>query len=146
MKAEFTVLGEPHGKGRPRFSIRSRKAFTPENTASYENLVKLEYQSQCRDSVSNELIRFPDEAQLDMRIIAYYSIPASNSKKVKEKKLKGAIRPVKKPDMDNVLKCVADSLNKIAYHDDTQIVDCLVRKFYSLQPRIEVSITDITTK
>lgn len=45
MKLKFSVLGEPAGKGRPRF--RNAGAFvqpyTPEKTVSYENLVRLEY-------------------------------------------------------------------------------------------------------
>lgn len=57
--------------------------------------------------------------------------------------LSGDIRPTKKPDMDNVIKIIADSLNKIAYRDDTQIVDCQVRKFYSEKPRVEVMIQTI---
>ena len=36
--------------------------------------------------------------------------------------------------MDNVVKIIADSLNQIAYRDDTQIVDCQCRKFYSDNP------------
>ena len=31
--------------------------------------------------------------------------------------LEGVIRPSKKPDIDNVVKVIADSLNKIAYKD-----------------------------
>ena len=54
--------------------------------------------------------------------------------------LDGIIRPTKKPDADNVLKVVADSLNHIAYKDDSQIVDAYVRKFYCEKPRIEVTI------
>ena len=81
-----------------------------------------------------------------MRIMACYGIPASKSKKIKEQMKQGILRPTKKPDMDNVIKAIADSLNNIAYHDDTQIVDCQIRKFYSEQPRIEVSITEVATK
>ena len=146
MKAKFTVLGEPKGKGRPRFIPKTGRAITPKDTVQYENLVKLEYQTQCRDPDSNELMRFPDGSQLDMRIIACYGIPASKSKKIKEQMKQGILRPTKKPDMDNVIKAIADSLNNIAYHDDTQIVDCQIRKFYSEQPRIEVSITEVATK
>lgn len=57
----------------------------------------------------------------------------------------GIIRPTKKPDMDNCIKVIADALNKLAYHDDTQIVDCQIRKFYSDDPRVEVRILDIQT-
>ena len=52
----------------------------------------------------------------------------------------GEIRPVKKPDADNIIKVVADSLNKVAYRDDADIVRVALEKFYSWQPRIEVEI------
>ncbi len=140
MKVKFTVLGEPKGKGRPRFARATGHAITPKDTVAYENLVRMEFTNQCGE------VRFPDGSMLDMRIMAYYSIPKSASKKKKGLMLEGAIRPTKKPDMDNVVKIVADSLNNIAYHDDTQIVDCQCRKFYSEQPRIEVRIMEIMPK
>lgn len=87
--------------------------------------------------------RYPDDAMLDMRIMAYYGVPKSVSKKKKALMLEGKIRPTKKPDMDNVMKIVADSLNQVAYKDDTQIVDAQCRKFYSVKPRIEVIIKQI---
>lgn len=144
-KVKFTVLGEPQGKGRPRFVARynpaTQKSFgqahTPDKTIAYENLIKVEY------GVQTNNFRFQDGAMLDMRILAYYGIPKSKSKKAKAAMLAGEIRPTKKPDMDNVMKVVADSLNDVAYHDDTQIVDCQLRKFYSEQPRIEVIIQEI---
>lgn len=145
MEVSFTVYGEPQGKGRPRFmaykdQITGKtygKAHTPDKTVAYENLVRVEYERQCGE------LRFPDDAMLDMRIKAYYSIPKSKSKKIKALMLEGLIRPTKKPDMDNVVKVIADSLNRIAYRDDTQIVDCQCRKFYSDIPRVEVKILQI---
>ena len=53
---------------------------------------------------------------------------------------KNILRPVKKPDFDHIEKIIADSLNGVAYRDDTQIVDAIVRKFYSEVPRVEVFI------
>ena len=133
-QVKFIVPGEPCGKGRPRFSRKLGKAYTPDKTAMYENLVKVEYQSQCK------AYKFPDGAMLDMRILAYYGIPKSESKKKKALMRRNAIRPTKRPDFDNVAKLVADALNQVAYRDDTQIVDCQVRKFYSDEPRTEVLI------
>ena len=141
MKARFTVYGEPQGKGRPRFSkvaghVETR---TPDETVLYENLIKTEFRRQCGD------IRFPDGAQLDMRVLAFYQVPASVSKKKLSKMLDGEIRPTKKPDWDNIGKVVADSLNKVAYRDDAQVVDAQVRKFFSMYPRIEVTIQIAST-
>jgi Holliday junction resolvase RusA-like endonuclease len=80
---------------------------------------------------------------LDLRVAAYYSIPVSASRKKKAAMESGEIRPTKKPDADNILKVVADALNKIAYHDDAQVVDARVQKSYSRDPRLEVSIEDV---
>ena len=67
-KAKFTVYGEPKGKGRPRFNTKTGHAITPKDTVNYEMLVHMEYLEQCDE------FRFPDDAMLDMRIKAYYSI------------------------------------------------------------------------
>lgn len=136
-RVKFTIPGEPCGKGRPRFIKDSGRAYTPGKTALYENLVRLEYQTQCGGA------KFQDGEMLDMRIQAYYRIPQSKSKKQKAMMEAGVIRPTKKPDMDNIVKVVADSLNNLAYSDDTQIVDCQVRKFYSHDPRVVVIIQRI---
>lgn len=143
MKIKFTVLGEPQGKGRPRFGGKTKDGRpitrTPEQTVLYENLVITEYRQQCGTA------KFPDNAMLDMRIMAYYAIPASASKKKQRQMEDGTLRPAKKPDMDNIIKIVADSLNDVAYRDDAQIVDCQLRKFYSRQPRIEITLLAANT-
>lgn len=140
MVKRFTVQGEPKGKGRPRFIPQTGRAITPKDTANYETLVRMEYMAQCQG------FKFPDDAMLDMRIIAYYSIPKSASKKNRERMKTRLLRPTKKPDMDNVVKIVADSLNQVAYRDDTQIVDCQCRKFYSDNPRVEVTIQEVANE
>lgn len=138
MKLKFTVLGEPAGKGRPRF--RSAGAFvqtyTPEKTVNYENLVKLEYRRQCGNH------KYGKEIPLDVRITAYYGIPKSASKKKAQLMRDRKIRPMKKPDFDNIGKIVCDSLNDIAYHDDAQVVDAQVRKFFSDDPRVVITIQE----
>lgn len=138
MKVRFTVPGEPQGKARPRFNSKTGITYTPNETVEYERLVVLAYRSK----VGN--VKFPDNASIDMRIRAYFKIPASDNKKKRAQKESGEVRPTKKPDWDNIGKIIADSLNGVAYHDDTQIVDAQVRKFYSDVPRVEVTIEDVT--
>ena len=123
---KFSVPGQPFGKQRPKFSRAGQyvKTYTPDETVSYENLVKLMYH----------------EDMLDVRVIAYYEIPKSVSKKKRKLMLEHRIRPTKKPDWDNIGKIICDSLNKVAYHDDAAVVDAQVRKFYSEQPRVDVTI------
>lgn len=139
MRTQVCIYGEPQGKGRPRFSTvcSHAKTRTPEQTVIYENLVKTEYRNQSG-------VRFPDDAMLDVRVMAYYTIPKSISKKKRQAMLDHKVRPTKKPDFDNIGKVICDSLNGIAYRDDAQIVDAQVRKFYSDTPRVVVIITDIS--
>jgi len=138
MKVKFTILGEPNGKGRPRFTTQGPyvKTYTPQKTVTYENLIKLEYRRQCRD------FKFERDDALDVRITAYYGIPKSKSKKAQKLMEERVLRPLKKPDADNVIKVVLDSLNDIAYHDDTQVVDLQIRRFYSREPRLVVTIQE----
>lgn len=141
LKVKFTVLGSPVGKGRPRFKNTGNfvQTYTPKETVSYENLVKLEYRRQCND------FKFDKETPVDMRITAYYAIPKSASKKKKALMLERKIRPIKKPDSSNVVKSIEDALNGIAYHDDTQIVDSQIRRFYGENPKVVVTIQEAQT-
>lgn len=134
MQVKFIVLGEPQGKGRPRSSRCNGKPYTPQKTVLYENLIRTEYLRQCPGQ------RFADKEPLAMLVKAYYTIPASASKVRQRAMEAGAIRPVKKPDADNIIKVVADSLNQVAYRDDADIVNVALEKYYSRQPRIEVEI------
>jgi Holliday junction resolvase RusA-like endonuclease len=135
-RVKFIVPGEPYGKGRPKFSTAGgfARAVTPEKTATYENLIKLEYQAQCPGQ------RFEKEHALGMLITAYKPIPSSTSRKKSRLMLDRLIYPGKKPDWDNIGKIYCDALNKIAFFDDTQIVDGRVVKLYAEQPRVEVEI------
>lgn len=138
MTIKFTIPGEPKGKGRPRIENRHGHAVgrTPEDTVVYENLVKTVYYQNWG------MTKFNKDVPLEVRIMAYYGIPQSESKKKKEMMRTHQLRPTKKPDVDNVVKIILDSLNKIAYHDDAQVVDCMFRKFYSDNPRVVVTISN----
>lgn len=136
MIIQFTVPGEPKGKGRPRFTNAGgfAKTYTPPETAGYENLVKLCYREKYGG------MAFDEKAELDIKVTAFFSIPKSTSKKKREKMQDGDVRPTKKPDLDNILKIVADALNGIAYHDDSQIVYAEIAKYYDENPRVEVEM------
>ena len=139
IEARFTVVGEPNGKGRPQFSTHGGyvKAHTPEKTVMYENLIKWEYSQQCKG------IYFDKDVPLFVGVNAYYGIAKSTSKKKRKLMIEGALRPLKKPDGDNVIKSLFDALNKVAYYDDVQIVDLVLRRFYSETPRLEVEIRSL---
>lgn len=132
---EFEIPGQPMGKQRPKFSRMGKytRIYTPSETVNYENLVKLAY---------NGKKHFGKEP-ISMHIKAYYKIPTSFSFKKKMMCYSGQIRPITKPDCDNVAKIICDSLNTIAYDDDKQIIDIRVEKYYSLEPRVFVAIKEM---
>lgn len=129
----FTIEGKIKGKCRPRFN--GNFAYTPKGTVSYENWIKLSYQQQIDEKP------FDDTKALRMDVTAYYAVPKSYSKKKKQQCLDGELKPAKKPDADNILKIIADSLNGLAYADDRQIVEMYIKKVYvpSLE-RVEVRV------
>lgn len=45
-----------------------------------------------------------------------------------------------KPDADNIAKIVLDGLNSIAYDDDNQITELIVKKIYGSKAYIKVKI------
>lgn len=134
-RVEFTIPGQPKGKGRPRMSTRTGVAYTPKDTVMYENLVKMMYQNQVGDVVL--------QGAISAEIIGYFEIPKSTSKKKRQEMIDGKIEYTKKIDCDNLAKVVLDSLNQIAYHDDSQVSRLYVCKRYAEEPKVVVRLTEL---
>lgn len=136
------VFGQPQGKQRAKVSMRGgfARAYTPEKTASYENLINLSY-IKALDGRQTPYWEKP----VRIKITACYGIPKSFSKKRVTEALKGVIRPQTKPDIDNVVKVVCDALNNVAYHDDKQVIEVVACKFYSNEPKLVIEIDEFTT-
>jgi Holliday junction resolvase RusA-like endonuclease len=132
MQIQFSVPGSPYGKARHR-TTRMGIQYTPKETTSYENLVKTLF---VQNRGTWEITLLP----IFLCVTAYYAIPKSASKKMREEMLAGRIRPTKRPDWDNIGKIISDSLNEIAYKDDSQVVDAHVKKFYGEVPCVNVTM------
>ena len=133
----FVVPGDAVGKGRPR-AARTRagvRMYTPAKTEQYERLVQ-HYAMSCNGM---RLLEGPLQIELDVGV----SIPASWSNKRKAAAKAGREMPAKKPDADNILKAICDSLNGIAYRDDAQIVRVVLGKRYMDEPQTMVAIKQI---
>jgi len=135
MMIEFVVPGNPRGKGRPRFS-RNGHAYTPAETAAYENLIAL----ACKDARGD---KGPFIGPVAMQIHVGKQVPASKPKRTKQAMLAGEIRPATKPDLDNVIKAVLDGCNGVAYLDDKQIVELNATARYAETPGVRVVIEEV---
>lgn len=121
------VEGKIKGKARPR--VFNGHAVTPKDTVNYENWVRLNYKEQCGKYL---------EGPIKAKIIAYYKIPKSYTKAKRLACNDNIILPTKKPDADNIAKIILDSLNKIAFDDDSQIAELSVSKRWTEeQERVE---------
>lgn len=122
----FTIPGVAVAKGRPRFAKRGNfvTTYTPEKTASYENLVKVLAMQEMRGAVP---VSGPVNVTIDIAICP----PASWSNKKRAQALNEEIYPTGKPDLDNTAKGILDAMNGVAYLDDKQVIGLMVRKFYS---------------
>lgn len=131
----FVVPGTPVGKGRPKFARRGNfvSTYTPEKTASYENLVKV----KAEEAMQGQPLF---EGAVSVEIALFVTPPASWSQKKQREALAGTVFPTSKPDVDNVLKGIMDACNEIVFKDDKQAVDVKVIKRYSDTARAFVKV------
>lgn len=76
--------------------------------------------------------------------ISYLPIPSSMSTGEVLLAEAGLIRPCPKPDWDNLGKTYSDMIQGSLLLDDALIIEGVSKKFYSLKPRIEVTIEYMT--
>jgi Holliday junction resolvase RusA-like endonuclease len=134
-KITFTVPGNPQGKARPRFC--RGHAVTPQKTRDYEALAAVLYRRASRG------VSFTDGEAIRLCVYAYYPFPANAKAAEKEKMQRGELLPLKKPDLDNVVKIILDALNGVAYRDDTQVAEIHAAKHYSADPRVIVTVETV---
>lgn len=135
----FVVLGDPVGKGRPRFARVGKKAvraYTPAATKSYETHVAL----LARAGLGR---RGPLQGPLEVRIEASCPVPASWSRVKRRRAIEARMRPTTKPDIDNLAKAVLDALNGTAWRDDAQVVELACSKRYGAIPSVHVVVREI---
>lgn len=139
-KLKFEIPGSPIGQGRPKFSTINGHAvaYDPEKSRNYKAYVKLLATQAMKD---NGFTMIDGPCCLD--ILACFEVPKSKSKKFRQAALEGRERPIKKPDLSNIVKGIEDALNGLAYKDDSSIVFLSVAKCYSEVPRVEVILREI---
>lgn len=136
MKYSFEILEKAIGKERPRYNSRTGKMYTPTRTSSFEEKVKWAFLSKY--NIATELSTKPFKA----KITAIFA-PAESLSKKKKEELLFKVDYTKKPDADNIAKAILDSLNGLAYKDDSQVSALLVFKDYGKENKIIVELEEI---
>lgn len=135
IKLSFKIIGRAKPKQSVKFT-RSGMRYTPKDAAIYANWVRNSFIMTYPEHKAEMLQGY----YLDVEINAFFRIPDSYSKKQKEQAKNGLLRYDKRPDVDNLQKCLFDALNGIAYPDDKEIVDVSVHKYYAESDYTEITI------
>ena len=135
----FFIPGKPRGKERPRHT-RQGVTYTPQKTKNYEEMVRYCFKNKYANAVP-----IAEKTPVAAFLIAYYKQPKRFTKAEKAAVIDGVLFPTAKPDSDNIAKIILDSLNKLAFNDDNQIVKLIVEKRYAICDEdvgVKVFITD----
>jgi len=135
----FTVYGDPKPQPRPRFR-RMGKFVSTYDPASDD---KKNFHQIANHYAPEEPISTPLRVEVNFflkRPKGHYG----TGKNVGKLKVSSPVYHIKKPDVDNLVKFVLDSLNKLYWTDDAIIIILVVGKFYAENEkatRTEVRIT-----
>ena len=132
---KLTISGPPIPKARPRLG-RNDNVFDPQ--CKVKNLIRRKVYALCQEN--DHKSPYESEVPIEIEMKFFCTLPKKNDKKFLNLFLWGCIKHTSKPDDDNLEKFYKDCLNKIVYHDDSQIVSTILKKEYSLNPRTEIKI------
>lgn len=139
---KLVIYGEPVAQGRPRF-VRVGKyvhTYNPQKSKNYKQLVRFWVTQQLKKIEGFK----PLEKALYVDLTFWLPIPISWSKKKRIDADNGIIRPIVKPDTDNIVKSVTDSCNGLLWVDDSIITDLHARKRYTAgQARVDMVVREV---
>ena len=128
----FELFGNPVAQQRPRFARKGAFVSCYDAQAKLKDGYRWQIKSQFREK--------PLTTPLALDLIFFMPIPKSSSGIKKRQMGNGIIAHTKKPDIDNLQKFVLDCLNKLAFEDDSQIVEIRAKKIYSNKPGTTVRL------
>lgn len=147
---EFNIklFEDPEGSERPRTRLVNRYNLT--NMAK-ANSSFIQIYSPCAKEDSMYMKRLMQDEEFNeldalittpciVDINVYIPMPKSFNFNNAFQAEMGIIRPIKKPDWDNIGKKYTDMLNLNVWIDDDIVIDGAVHKYYSILPRVEINI------
>lgn len=144
---DIVLYEVPEGSPRPRFRIVNRAnlanmALSNPNFVHVYSLTGREDSLYMKRLVDSELLSLDQLicTPCNIEINAYVKTPSYYSKQDIFLAELGLIRPLSKPDWDNIEKKYSDMFNRNVWLDDTFVVDGSIHKFYSILPRVEIRL------
>jgi Holliday junction resolvase RusA-like endonuclease len=123
----------------PAAQMRARAAVRNGHAIAY----KAAKQRHAEDSLIALMRQYrpvePISGPVMLLVTAYMPIPQSWSKKRRLEAVEGTVYHDKRPDVDNLLKQVADCMTQLSFwNDDTQVAEVTAKKVYSVNPGWEI--------
>lgn len=118
MTIRIIITTEPVAKGRPRTTYQNGRVrtYTPQKTIAAQDFMRAKLQRHIKTA-------FPPHTPVKLTATFY---------RTKSKWLpKRETMPFRKPDLDNLLKTLLDSLNNILVPDDAQVTSLNIKKRWS---------------
>ena len=148
----IVLFEEPEGTPRPRFRLINRQNFVNEaiNNGQFVHVYSLNAKE---DSLYMQRLVDQDLVQIQELIwtpcIVEYNIyqktpTVFNTVDTFLAEI-GLIRPITKPDWDNIGKKYSDMFNHNVWLDDTLVISGTLNKFYSILPRVEIKLRYLNT-
>lgn len=103
---------------RPRFNRQSGRCYEPARIKAFKEMVGYAAKAAMKGKP-------PTKKPVKINLKVWRKLPPTSTKY---------------GDIDNIFKAVADSMLKIAYDDDRQIVSANVEKLQGTPPKIEIEI------
>jgi len=120
MVVTLTITEEAVAKARPRVSSFGGKArmYTPKKSQDFEYVIRRRAEEKIKKPLTG-----PISVEIDLQL-----------KRPKYMMKKTMTNPkcynTKRPDIDNYIKSILDGLNGVAFEDDGQVAEIIVRKWY----------------
>lgn len=148
----IVLFEEPEGTPRPRFRLINRQNFVNEaiNNGQFVHVYSLNAKE---DSLYMQRLLDQDLVQVQELIwtpcIVEYNIyqktpTVFNTVDTFLAEI-GLIRPITKPDWDNIGKKYSDMFNHNVWLDDTLVISGTLNKYYSILPRVEIKLRYLNT-
>jgi Holliday junction resolvase RusA-like endonuclease len=130
----FTVLGVPTAQGRPKFARIGNHvaAYDPKKSRDNKNNIRAQV-------VAQKPVIIPQKYPVLLHVQCFMPRPMSHMGKA-GKKDSAPFYHTSRPDADNLMKAIKDSLSGVCWYDDAQVCDERIIKLYGEIPRTIITV------
>lgn len=140
---QFEIPITPVGQMRARHAVRKARGGAA-YTATFKHSKQEKRELFLSELLQKHVPERPFSGPVVLAFDAFLPIPKSKPQWWKEAAAVGHVRPVTKPDLDNIEKHLTDCMTALQFwRDDCQVVSVTKNKMYSENPRWRVTVWEM---